>query len=366
MVFVPVTVRVFFLEGGRGGDKVGARSVRIHASMNLLPNVVAHDVRKFIFGLGRLLGSLRLVGLVLLLAAGLKVYAALAGPGPESGYLGSRWLQIALAEYEAVLGAYLLLGLARKVTWLLAVATFVAFFCFSLIKALSGEQSCGCFGVVPVPPWLTATVDLAILAGLGWTRPRLPKESAGCGFGLLGARELLAAALTAMGVSVMSLLATVVFATQTAPENGSSYAVLEPDRWVGQTCPLIGHIDVGPQLSYGNWVILLHRHSCPKCQRLREQCEDWLRQHKPSGASTRIACVEIPPYGSVDQAWVGPCRCLRAGKLDESKTWLIETPVLLRLEDGTVRGVHKTLEEAVSGQRVGEARREENAREALP
>jgi hypothetical protein len=52
--------------------------------------------------------------------------------------------------------------------------------------------------------------------------------------------------------------------------------------------------------------------------------------------------------------------------LDESKTRILETPVLLRLEEGVVRGVHTTLEEAAKAEVVGEAWREGNVREALP
>jgi hypothetical protein len=304
--------------------------------------------------------------LILLLAAGLKAHAAFTAPTSGAGIFGGRWLQIGLAEYEAILGVYALLALARKVTWHLALVTFVAFFLFSLYQALSGVQSCGCFGSVAVHPALTVTIDLVILAGLAFGRPRVGRAGTSRGPGLGGGRLLFAIALTVVGGSGMSLLASVVFAAQTDPDNGTSFAILEPERWQGTTCPLLGHIDVGPQVTNGNWLLILHRDSCPKCQRLLEQCEDWLQKSQGSDASTRIAYVAVPPSRISAEASSSPGKCLLAGKLDESRTWLIETPVLLRLDDGVVRSVHTTLEDAVSAEQLGDACSHDKGRERMP
>lgn len=102
-----------------------------------------------------------LVGLLLLIAAGLKAQQLATEPSLGEGILHARWLLIAVVEFELFFGLWLLAGLLPRLSWLAALGCLALFACVSLFKALSGELTCGCFGRVEVNPWHTFALDEA-------------------------------------------------------------------------------------------------------------------------------------------------------------------------------------------------------------
>lgn len=111
------------------------------------------------------------LGLVLLLAAGLKAHQLSTGPVGETWLLDSRWFLIAVVEFELLFGLWLLAGIYPRLTWKVAVATFAWFAAVSLYLALSGQASCGCLGRVPVNPWYMLGFDAAATLALLCCRP---------------------------------------------------------------------------------------------------------------------------------------------------------------------------------------------------
>ncbi len=114
---------------------------------------------------------LTLVGLALLAAGGLKAIA-LSSPvsHPAPPQIADSWIQLAIIQYEILLGLWLLSGVSRLGAWGVAVLTFGFFSAVNLWSGLIGQSSCGCFGVVQVNPWLAFGVDsaaflLLVLAG---------------------------------------------------------------------------------------------------------------------------------------------------------------------------------------------------------
>ena len=103
------------------------------------------------------------VAAVLLTAAVLKAYQLATEPIIGTGLLDSRWLLMVTVEFELFFGIWLLANIWAKPTWAAALACFGVFTCVSLCKALSGHASCGCFGRVPVNPWYTGGLDLAVI-----------------------------------------------------------------------------------------------------------------------------------------------------------------------------------------------------------
>jgi len=113
---------------------------------------------------------LRLIlGLILLLAAGLKAHqlatdplvtlaprpSALAPlPASLAPLLHSRPCLIGVVECELLFGLVLLSGILPRLTWALSLLCFGGFALISLYKGISGDATCGCFGRVPVNPWL--------------------------------------------------------------------------------------------------------------------------------------------------------------------------------------------------------------------
>ena len=107
-----------------------------------------------------------------LTASALKCWQLATEPIIGTSLLDSRWLLMATVEFEIFFGIWLLANIWAKPTWAAALACFGLFTCVSLCKALSGHASCGCFGRVPVNPWYTGTLDLAVMASLLRWRPK--------------------------------------------------------------------------------------------------------------------------------------------------------------------------------------------------
>ena len=113
-----------------------------------------------------------LLAAVLLTAAVLKTYELATGPVLGNELLDSRWLLMAVVEFELFFGIWLLSGFYPRQTWAAAILCFGIFACVPLYKALAGHASCGCFGPVPINPWYTTAFDAAIVLLLLYWRPR--------------------------------------------------------------------------------------------------------------------------------------------------------------------------------------------------
>jgi hypothetical protein len=114
-----------------------------------------------------------ILGILLLVAAGLKFTDN--GLGAEGGFgpFASPLWRLAIVEAEALLGVWLMLGLAPRVLWLVTLLFFSLLASASLHLGFEGQPSCGCFGTkLPVRPWYSFAVDLASVAALVWQRPR--------------------------------------------------------------------------------------------------------------------------------------------------------------------------------------------------
>src|SRR2546423_6451670 len=86
------------------------------------------------------------LGLLLLTAAGLKLYGLGVSAVPRVGWFAQPWVQLTAAEWEIVLGLWLLSGAYPLGAWVAALGKFVAFAGVSGYLGAVGVASCGCFG----------------------------------------------------------------------------------------------------------------------------------------------------------------------------------------------------------------------------
>jgi hypothetical protein len=108
--------------------------------------------------------------LILVAASLLKTYDVASIPQfPRSG---ADWLYLLVIQGEFLLGVWLLSGLARILAWRVAVGCFVAFALLSFYQAIQGAPSCNCMGAVPMSPWYSLSLDLAVLGALCYFPPR--------------------------------------------------------------------------------------------------------------------------------------------------------------------------------------------------
>jgi len=109
---------------------------------------------------------MRGLGVLLLVAAALKLYGLAVGPVGAAGIFSEPWMQMLIVEWEVGLGAWLLWGANPLLAWLAATVTFVVFGRVSWWQGWVGQTSCGCFGAFRVNPWIAFTIDVVVLIAL--------------------------------------------------------------------------------------------------------------------------------------------------------------------------------------------------------
>lgn len=266
------------------------------------------------------------VGLLLIIAAGLKAYGLWTVPGAHQVL----WAVLVFAESS--LGLALLAGLWPHVIRWVAAAAMAGFTVVAVASALRGAADCGCFGPVAVHPWLTAALDAVALAALLLTRPA-PEPPAAPSAG----RRLAVVLVLSGGLALPASLLLAAQQPGTLDEDGAiegqgRLVVLEPQTWMDRPLPLIPHIEGGAALAEGAWRVLLYHHDCPDCIERIDALADADDESAPP-----LALVEVPPRGPL------PLEPLPAEwrhlPLDDSRNWVVATPTLIHLEAGVVQSV---------------------------
>jgi len=116
----------------------------------------------------------RALGLVLLAAAGLKLYGFGVDPVARTGVFSAAAFQFVVIAFEIILGVWLISGKQQAGSWLVALMTFIAFAGISFYQGWIGQASCGCLGSkVSVNPWWMFAIDVTAIAALLVARPDL-------------------------------------------------------------------------------------------------------------------------------------------------------------------------------------------------
>jgi hypothetical protein len=115
----------------------------------------------------------RLLALLLLAAAGLKLNGLAVDPVGRIGLFSLPAFQIAVVEFELFLAIWLLWGRQPLGSWVTALGVFTIFASVSAYQGWIGRASCGCFGQLSVGPWSAFGIDLAVLMALILGRPDL-------------------------------------------------------------------------------------------------------------------------------------------------------------------------------------------------
>jgi len=293
-----------------------------------------HDNKRFGFAQLRFV-----VAAVLLLAAGLKAYQLATAPLPPVvqgsiftpllELLNGRYLLMAAVVGEILFALVLIAGIQRQWMWLLSLLGFTAFTLISLMRALSGESSCGCFGTITVNPWITTGFDFVIVVLLAIFRERddwtfsLPPYRKKLVTVLIVWLVLAGPALFAMLSLKQQSHATL--GTEFTGPSGKKMILLEPESWIGQELPLISRF-VQPNdseiLKHGTWNVLLAQSDCPKCQEMKAELE--------ARNAKGVAIVMIPSHANekvLDTHFL-------VFMLDNQNDWFVTTPCVVKLVDG--------------------------------
>ena len=234
-------------------------------------------------------------------------------------------------------------GGARRLAWRAAVLCFTVFACVSAYKGLLGEASCGCFGKVAVNPWYTFALDVALVGLLlgfppGQTTPgskrawRLPGWACVCTAVLVGV----------FGAFIMSDFHGTSPLAEGVVQGQGRLVLLLPEEWTGKRFPLFDQIDVGDRLAKGTWLVVLYHLDCGECLELIEQYQQSVDGADGHARGAGVAFIDVPQSGASGEKPVLDERDCLLGRLSESQEWFVSTPVLLTLQDGTVKEVDET------------------------
>ena len=111
------------------------------------------------------------LGIILLATGVLKSHAAFFDLPVRLPHFSGRWGMVVVAEYEFLLGGWLISGFYHRYAVLSAAVTFICFFVFSAFAALEGEKTCGCFGGLNFSPWFAVTLDSLALLAITFYKP---------------------------------------------------------------------------------------------------------------------------------------------------------------------------------------------------
>jgi len=293
-------------------------------------------------------------GGLLLVACVFRLYGLLAHSA--DGALPA-WLAGALLPAEAVLAIWLFSGLRAPLARIATLTLFTAFACHSFLAALHGRPLCGCFGGFSVSPWVVLFGDAGVILFLWRWQPAMsPSRWFGSGgdgqqgsWVSLCRRPLLDRGLLAALVPCLLLglpagwLASQQYFSAGRVGAGELY-IAEAETWIGQERPLLESVDIGQELRADEWIVPLYHHDCSRYQ----EAVDHYESVAPGSDSlpVRIALIEVPPIGQDAAASDSLCR---RGRLDDSREWLVETPLCLWISAGVVREPFETKTELPTG-----------------
>ncbi len=248
-------------------------------------------------------------------------------------------LEFSIAAELVVVGVMIFLpGLAR----LVGILMMGSFLPVLIGDVALGASSCGCFGAVQVPPWVTLVTDLFFFLSLVFlahgvdalkTTRVLPTWrvlaaglwsliSVALAFGLTFSGAAPEPADSLPGGVTASGPADGYYLPDYAAWQGTGFLELDVAEWI-QGLP--------EDLARGQQYVFFYRKDCEHCHELMEV---FFADELPLPTTA----VAVPERDGFPTVGVQPftCDACRLAELPAGVDWFLQTPVLVRLDDGVV------------------------------
>lgn len=250
-------------------------------------------------------------------------------------------LRFSIAVELVVVGAmWLLPRLARPI----GIAMLTSFLPVLIGDVALGASSCGCFGAVRVHPGITLAMDLGFLLGLWLLGRRVERLATPAS---LPTRNVMAAGIWVLASFALAfgLTAGGGHSVPAAEGDPASVAAAGPVEgyylpryadWIGKAwseLPISGWIQGAPgDLGVGPRFVFFYRKDCEHCHALMEA-------HFVGPLAVPTTAVAVPERGGFPTVGIQPFDCDECSRaeLPPGVDWFLQTPVLVRLEDGVVR-----------------------------
>ncbi len=265
-------------------------------------------------------------------------------PEPVIKIAGSLGLDLSFVLHYSVAVELVVAGVILFLPRLARAAAILLLGFFAVIlvwETVSGAASCGCFGSVTVPPWVTLVVDGSLFLGVLFLAPR--------------GREFAPPTPLRTAIALLWTLAVfaVSFAAAPRPENGGGAAVQEGgmraamapvppsyylpdyDSWIGKTWD---ELDLSPYLGpepsflrHGLAFVVFYRKDC-------EHCHQLFSTYFAGEPPYPTLLVAVPEKNGFPTTGVLPLPCTGCAERDlpAGCDWFFQTPVVVRFEDGRV------------------------------
>ncbi len=269
-----------------------------------------------------------LAGVVLIIAGMLKGYDLLRGEVTKNYFF-----HCAEVLLELVAGIWFTSSIAAYYALRVGALLFTIFLAVSLHRAWQGQINCGCFGPVPVNPWITAAMDGLFLLLLLTVIPKQAKTALAEGW-----RKALAA-LLALGIlcSIVAggfyLQPGMLHADGTLT-GGHGVVFMQPPAWDTSRFPMASYVHGSKAIMHGKWLAVIYFHTCPVCQHAIAGISRQLEEHP----GHHVALIQLPPYGPLPRGIVNAQMLqLRASNVHIWRPPFL--PVLVDLHNGIVTRV---------------------------
>lgn len=271
------------------------------------------------------------LGVVLLLAAALKAHQAVTEPLKFTILGGSSVPVLAQVAFEVLLGLWLLTGWYPKAARWVSTACFAIFFTVVTYKAISGETTCGCFGNIPVNPWITMGFDFVVVATLLQVRPVPGAFRLRPVYGI----PAVAVCVSLVGIGAVSWNRPVIL-SENDEIRANQVVVLKPETWLGKRLPLYRYIDHGEELTKGQWLLVLYSNTCPECASAMPRLERLGSELMFQPGLPQLVFIEMTPYAPAGTAGDEVLTTAPIVRLAGSQQWIAQTPAMIAVDDGRV------------------------------